>query len=151
MPPTDRLTMRKFLVLLLTTLLICLGASAYAAPTKKPRPTPTPTPTATATSTSSCTPGTPITVTSATTLTGCYRSTDPAVPAVKISTTAAVVLDHARVEHTGKGVEDTVTGSRVTTKDTIYQQLPLDQVVNHRAIELEGVADFTAEYNKLVD
>lgn len=133
---------RLGLVVMLVTLLLVTGAFAA---TKKPKPTPTPTPT----STSSC--GAPITVTSAATLTGCYRSTDPAVPAVKISTTEAVVLDHARVEHTGKGVEDTVTGSRVTTKDTTYQQLPLSTVVNHRAIELEGVASFTAEYNKLVD
>jgi hypothetical protein len=140
---------RVGLVLALVALLCATGAAALA-PTRKP-PKPTPTPTATATSTSSCSPGTPVTVTTATTLTGCYRSTDPAVPAVKISTTAPVTLDHARVEHTGKGIEDTLTGSQVTTKDTVYQQLPLTQIVNHRAIELEGVASFTAEHNRLVD
>lgn len=90
-------------------------------------------------------------MTSAVTLTGCYRSSDVSVPAVKISTTEAVVLDHARIEHAGYGVADTVTGTHVTTRDTIYQQLPITQVVSHRAIELDGVADFTAEYNRLID
>jgi hypothetical protein len=98
-----------------------------------------------------CVPGTPITITAGGTYSGCYRSTDPAVPAVTLATSQPVTLDHARVEHTGKGVEDTVTGTQLTVLDTVFQQLVLSQVVNHRAIELEGVASFIAEHNQLTD
>ena len=54
-------------------------------------------PTTTTTAPSACTG--PVTVTAAATLTGCYRSTNPATPTIRIQTTAPVELDHARIEH----------------------------------------------------
>lgn len=105
----------------------------------------------TTTTAASCTPGTPITITTGGTYSGCYRSTDPAVRAVNLATTQPVTFDHARIEHTGMGLEDTVTGTRVTLLDSTFTQLPLGQVVKHRAVELEQPASFTAEHNRLTD
>jgi len=113
--------------------------------------TPTPTPSATATATAACNPGTPLTISTGGTYSGCYRSTSTSTPAVSIETTAAVSLTGARVEHTGNGITDTVNGTQLTVTDTTFQQLTLGSVVDHRAIDLTRPAAVSIEYNRFID
>ena len=82
------------------------STSTTSTPTAPPPPAPTTTTTTTPTPTTTVAPscGGPITITVGGTYSGCYRSTNPDVPAVTIRTTQHVVLDHARIEHAGFGV-----------------------------------------------
>lgn len=156
------------LILAVAALLVALTTTGTATPSRRAKPpksttTTTVAPTTTTiapttttagpttTTAAGCVPGTPITITVGGTYTGCYRSTDPATPAVRLQTAQPVLFDHARIEHTGKGLEDSVFGTQVTLQDSTFTQLPLTQVVNHRAVELEQVGSFTADHNRLTD
>jgi hypothetical protein len=125
-----------------------LQAGAGHNPNHKPKPTTTTSSSTTTTTTTapppttttttlppSCSPGTPINVTTGGTYNGCYRSTDPAVPAVRISTTAPVELDHARIEHTGIGVYAFWDfQADLNIHDTTFQQLDPGSGGSKRAV-----------------
>lgn len=101
-----------------------------------------------ATAPSSCAP---IRITSGGTYSGCYASTSTGTPAVTLATTQPVRLDHARVIAKGFGLQDTVTGTRLTVVDTSFEQTNPGAVVAHRAIELQQPASFVAEHNRFTD
>jgi hypothetical protein len=120
------------------------------------RPTTTTTrPTTTTTTTAppqGCQP--PVTVTAAATLTGCYRSTNPATPTIRIQTTAPVELDHARIEHAGIGVSIEWDGAQLNVHDTTFQKLPAASGAafpGHRAVYAYGVLRLHFDNNLLID
>jgi hypothetical protein len=93
----------------------------------------------------------PVTVTAAATLTGCYRSTNPATPTIRIQTTAPVELDHARIEHAGTGVE-TFSQGDIYIHDSTFQQLdPGAGNGSGRAMLAYSVLRLVFEYNLLYD
>jgi hypothetical protein len=96
-------------------------------------------------------PGTPITITAGGTYSGCYRSTNPAVPAVTLATTTPVLLSHARVEHAGNIIyAQNTTGTNVTVLDSTFQALdPGSQVEQY--VYLRQPASFVFEHNRLID
>jgi hypothetical protein len=93
----------------------------------------------------------PITIRTGGTYSGCYASTSTGTPAVTLATSQPVRLDHARVIAKGFGVQDTVTGTRLTVVDTTFDQEDPGAVVGHRAIELQQPASFVAEHNRFTD
>ena len=96
--------------------------------------------------------GGPITIIVGGTYSGCYESTSTGTPAVTISTTEVVTLDHARVIAAGYGLQDSVTGARLTVTNTKFEQTDPGAVVGHRAIELDNQpASLVVEYNQLTD
>jgi hypothetical protein len=70
---------------------------------------------------------------------------------VTLATSQPVRLDHARVIAKGYGVQDTVSGTRLTVVDSTFEQRDPGAVVAHRAIELEQPASFVAEHNRFSD
>ncbi|HEX8863449.1 MAG TPA: hypothetical protein VGC06_30995 [Actinomycetes bacterium] len=60
-------------------------------------------------------------------------------------------LDRARVIAKGYGVQDTVSGTRLTVVDSTFEQRDPGAVVTHRAIELQQPASFVAEHNRFSD
>jgi hypothetical protein len=70
---------------------------------------------------------------------------------VIISTTAPVTFDHARIEHTGMGIVDSVTGVRLAIYDSTFVQSNPGVLITHRAVELGSPATFTFENNRLID
>jgi len=93
----------------------------------------------------------PIRITSGGTYSGCYTSSSTGTPAVTLATAQPVKLDHARVIAKGYGVQDTVTGTRLTVVDSTFEQRDPGAVVTHRAIELQQPASFVAEHNRFSD
>jgi len=93
----------------------------------------------------------PIRITAGGTYSGCYASTSTGTPAVTLATSQPVTLDHARVVAKGFGVQDTVTGTRLTVVDATFEQTDPGAVVAHRAIELQQPASFVAEHNRFTD
>jgi hypothetical protein len=93
----------------------------------------------------------PITITTGGTYSGCYQSTSTGTPAVTLATSQPVTLDRARVIAKGFGVQNTVTGTRLTVVNTTFQQTNPGAVVEHRAIELQQPASFVAEHNRFID
>jgi len=108
-------------------------------------------------------PAAPITITAGGTYSGYYRSTDPLVYAVKVQTTAPVVLDHALIEHVGRGISYgvaqtnlTVTHCKITALDPgtanpvdqltigIYQ--PASLVIEHNLFDLGHGLSFNGEH-----
>jgi hypothetical protein len=116
-----------------------------SAPTTAPATTPATTPT---TAPTSCAP---IVIRTGGTYSGCYASTSTGTPAVTLSTSQPVTLDHARVVAKGFGIQDAVTGTRLTVVDTTFEQTNPGAVVAHRAIELQQPASFVAEHNRFTD
>ena len=110
-------------------------------------------PTTTTTIMGTCSPGTPITITTGGTYTGCYRSTNPAVPAVTINTTAPVIFDHARVEHAGFGIYAYWDfQADLNIHDTVFKQLnPGAGHGSARAVYAYNTLKLVFEYNELVD
>jgi hypothetical protein len=120
------------------------GTPATTTPATAPQattPTSTPAP-------SSCAP---IRITSGGTYSGCYTSSSTGTPAVTLATAQPVKLDHARVIAKGYGVQDTVTGTRLTVVDSTFEQRDPGAVVTHRAIELQQPASFVVEHNRFSD
>jgi hypothetical protein len=95
--------------------------------------------------------GGPITITVGGTYSGCYQSTVTGTPAVTLATAAAVTLDHATVIAKGFGLQDTVTGTRLTVRNSTFTQTNPGAVVGHRAVELDAPASFVFEHNSLTD
>jgi hypothetical protein len=147
--------------LLLLMLLVVAACSQAAAAHHKPNhhkpghgtTTTMPITTTTPTTVPVCSPGTPITVSSGTVLRGCYRSTDPAVPAITVTTTQLVELDHARVEHAGDGVRVVLNGAQLNIHDSTFQKLPTTPGVDEeqRAVFAWGVIRLIVENNKMID
>src|SRR6266705_2973982 len=117
----------------------CRGRTGQAASTTTTAPTTAP---------RSCAP---IRITAGGTYSGCYASTSTGTPAVTLATSHPVTLDHARVVAKGFGVQDTVTGTRLTVVDATFEQTDPGAVVAHRAIELQQPASFVAEHNRFTD
>jgi hypothetical protein len=95
--------------------------------------------------------GGPITITTGGVYSGCYESLT-STPAVRISTTQLVILDHATIRHTGIGALWGVAGTRLRSYDSTYQALdpgtgPHDQ----RAVKVLEPAEFIFENNRLID
>src|SRR6266496_3432312 len=93
----------------------------------------------------------PITITTGGTYSGCYQSTSTGTPAVTLATSAHVTLSRAHVIAKGFGVQDTVTGTRLTVQDTVFDQTNPGAVVTHRAIELQSPTSFVAVHNQFND
>jgi hypothetical protein len=160
--------MRRAALVVLVLLAGCVPAYAHHKPGHGPRPTTT---TAAATTTTlpattttgamptttvtmgNCNPGTPITITTGGTYTGCYRSTNPAVPAVTIETTQPVIFDHARVEHAGFGIYAYWDfQADLNIHDTTFQQLnPGTGHGSARAVYAYNALKLVFEYNLLLD
>jgi hypothetical protein len=123
---------------------------ATTAPPATPPPASTPpaSPPPSSSVPSSCAP---IRITAGGTYTGCYTSTSTGTPAVTLATNQPVRLDHARVIAKGYGVQDTVSGTRLTVVDSTFEQRDPGAVVAHRAIELEQPASLVAEHNRFSD
>jgi hypothetical protein len=112
---------------------------------------PTTTTTAATTTTTTAASCDPITITTGGTYSGCYTSTDAAVPAVTLSTTQPVTLDHAQIQEKGSGIIDTVTGVDLTVHDSVFTQTAPGAVAQHRAVELHQPAAFVFDHNQLID
>ncbi len=127
--------------------------TATTPPTTAPPSTaaPTTTPPTTAAPTTASRSCAPIRITAGGTYSGCYASTSTGTPAVTLATSHPVTLDHARVVAKGFGVQDTVTGTRLTVVDATFEQTDPGAVVAHRAIELQQPASFVAEHNRFTD
>ena len=99
--------------------------------------------------------GGPITITAGGTYTGCYESTDPNVPAVRIATDQPVTIDNATIKQKGAGVVDTQNSpfrrERVTITDSVFLQSDPGALVHHRAVQLGAPHYFVFEHNRLVD
>ena len=121
--------------------------STTETPTLTPDPT-TETPTSTPTLTADCAP---VTIRAGGTYNGCYRSTDPDIPAVTISTTSAVVLDAAQIEHAGVGVRSQVSGADITVTNSTVQRLDPGVAVDGRAVRVDNAASLVVENNDFVD
>lgn len=93
----------------------------------------------------------PIRITTGGTYSGCYTSTTTGTPAVTLATSAAVTLSHATITAKGFGVQDTVTGTKLTVLDSTFTQTDPGAVVTHRAVELEQPASFVFNHNRLTD
>lgn len=98
-----------------------------------------------------CHPGTPITITTGGTYSGCYQSNNNAVPAVTLNTTAPVTLNHAIIRSKGAGVFWGATGTNLTVVDSTFQQINPGAVVDHRAVNLYEPASFVFEHNTLIN
>lgn len=96
--------------------------------------------------------GGPVIITGGGTYSGCYRSTDPAVPAVRVTTTAPVILDHARIEHLGIGVDIRVRGD-LTVRDSTIGALDPGQPISWQASSLYAYAPaaLVVEHNQVTD
>lgn len=119
--------------------------------TTAPPTTTTTVPPPTTTTTTPPTCGGPITVTTATVLTGCYRSTDPAMPAIRVQTTGVVELNHARVEHAGHGVFMQWNGARINAHDSVFQKLAAPAGGPGRAIYAWGAVQLNVDYNRFTN
>jgi hypothetical protein len=95
----------------------------------------------------------PITITQGGRYCGFYRSADPAVPAVTISTTQLVELDHARIEHAGHGVFRQANGAQLNIHDSTFQKLPtaLGAAGSQRAVYAWGAVRLNFDNNLLID
>lgn len=93
--------------------------------------------------------GGPITITTGGTYGGCHRSTSAGTPAVKLATTQPVTISRMHVIAKGYGVQDTVTGTRLTVVDSTFDQNDPGAVVTHRAVELEQPVSFVFQHNRL--
>jgi hypothetical protein len=93
--------------------------------------------------------GSPITISTGGTYSGCYQSTSTSVPAVAIATTSAVTLSHAHIIQKGNGVMDSVAGVNVTIQDSTFDQTDPGASVNHRAVWLDQApASYTSIHNQ---
>jgi hypothetical protein len=92
----------------------------------------------------------PITITRGGTYSGCYQSTNPGRPAVRIATTAPVTLDHAEVRHAGEGVNGS-TGARLTIINSRFQALDPKVPASQRAVGLYQPTSLVTEHNALAD
>lgn len=111
----------------------------------------------TTTTVAGCVPGTPITITVGGTYSGCYRSTDPAVDAVHISTSQPVTFSYARVEHRGRGIVEYPNASvavNVTVVDSTFVALgPMltNTTTSQRAVEFDDPASLVVDHNAFID
>ena len=84
---------------------------------------------------------------------GCYRSTDPEVPAVLVQTTEPVRLVGARIEHAGDGVVADVDRLQLTVVDSTITALDPQtaEPVSQRAITAWRPRRVVVEHNRFVD
>jgi hypothetical protein len=94
--------------------------------------------------------GPPITISSGGTYAGCYESTDPDVPAVTITTTAAVTLSWATIRHKGRGISSVVR-SNATVQDSTFTALNPGSPEQQEAIYLYTPASATIDNNRFTD
>jgi hypothetical protein len=96
--------------------------------------------------------GGPITITTGGTYSGCYASTSPGTPAVSISTTQPVTLDHATVRHASLGIVHGTTGIQLTVTDSTIQALdPGTPGAYQLAVGAYMPASVVLEHNRLID
>ncbi len=90
----------------------------------------------------------PIEITSGGTYTGNWESLDPAVPAVKISTTSAVTIINSNIRSKGHLIENTVQNVNITVKNTNgYALNPGAGNYNGRFIKLSYPKNVVVENN----
>jgi hypothetical protein len=152
---------RRRTLFVLVLLAVAVGATPAAAAHHKPNhhkpghgtTTTMPVTTTTPTTVPVCSPGTPVTVSSGTVLRGCYRSTDPGIPAITVDTTQPVELDHARVEHAGHGLWMERNGAQINVHDSTFQKLPttFGAAAQQRAIYAWGAVRLHVVNNRLID
>lgn len=95
-------------------------------------------------------PAAPIEITSGGLYRGWWRSTNPAVPAVTISTTQPVLLAHSRIDHAGAGIwAQATTGTNVQATDTALYGLNPGSAIDAPAIYFLEPATLVVEYCKL--
>jgi hypothetical protein len=105
--------------------------------------------TATPTPTAGCTSGTPITITTGGTYSGCYESTDANVAAVSVNTTASVILSHATIIHKGIGVETGASArANLTITDSTFTALDPGTPTHQPCLYADAPAALTAEHNQ---
>ena len=121
-----------------TTTAVPVPATSVPAPPTGPGPAP-----------AGC--GGPLRITTGGTYSGCYQSTATGTAAVTVATTQPVVLDHATIRHAGRGVVNSVTGTRITLTNSKLTALAPPSRVDQRAVRLSGPALFVAEHNLLMD
>jgi len=92
----------------------------------------------------------PITITAGGRYDGCFRSEDPAVPAVAVTTTERVVIHDARIEHAGEGLASDTVSADIVVRDTRFVALAPEtsEPVEQRAVALFRPAAFVASYNR---
>jgi hypothetical protein len=105
----------------------------------------------TTTTVGGCSPGTPITITTGGTYSGCYQSTSAGTPAVRVSTTAPVTLDHAQIKAKGDGIQYAIDGINLTVRDSTFTQTDPGADVTHRAINVFAPASLVVENNLFSD
>ena len=97
-------------------------------------------------------PAGPLEITTGGTYRGWWRSTNPATPAVTISTTQPVTIVNSRVEHAGFGLfAQSTVSTNLTVTDTVIQGLNPPIVGEYRAVYLLQPASLVFEHNYLVD
>jgi chitinase len=97
-------------------------------------------------------PASPVEITTGGTYRGWWRSTNPATPAVTISTTAPVAIVASKIDHAGFGIWDQATvGANLTVTDTVLRGLNPGSSIEARAVYLLQPASFIFEHNYLVD
>lgn len=126
------------------------AAPTSAALTPTPTATTTTSPTATTSqATTSC--NGPLNITTGGTYTGCYASTSSESPAVRVSTTQPVVLDHLVVRHAGVGVEEGTSGSSITLRNSTFTATaPTTTGAEQQAVRLYRPDSLVIEHNRFV-
>ena len=117
----------------------------------RPPPAPTTTLAPITTTTTITTTCDPITITTGGTYSGCYESTSPSTPAVRIQTTAAVTLDHATIRHAGIGIQGTVNGINLTVRHSKLTALNTGGTFDQRALRVASPSTVVLEQNDLID
>lgn len=96
-----------------------------------------------------CTSAKPITITQGGTYSGCYVSTNAGTPAVMISTTAPVTIDHATIQHAGIAIGG--NNLNLTLTNSKIQALNANATVDHRVLEVTSPSSIVVEHNSLID
>jgi hypothetical protein len=134
---------------------VAKGGSSIPVPNQTSTPTPTPTSTPARSSTrtaTGCSPGTPVTITTGGTYSGCYRSTDVRTPAVRVDTRSAVILSHATILGKGNGV---VAGAsprpNLTITDSTFTALDPGSPAHQMCVYADAPASLTIRHNQFTD
>jgi hypothetical protein len=96
--------------------------------------------------------GGPITITAGGSYTGCWQSTDPNTPAVRINTTAAVTILNSTITSKGDGIQ-VASGGHFTLRNSSISILNpgVNGALKGRWINAPGFASATIENNDLND
>lgn len=98
-----------------------------------------------------CNPGTPITISSGGTYSGCYLSRNASVPAVNITTTSAVTFSRAVIHHKGIGVRAVDARANLTVQDSVFTAMSPGLPTDQAAMFIYQPIVLTVENNRFTD